>query len=721
MNKLNDYSEGCGNTSGRLKNTMLMRKNLILALTVCSALTAFGQTEVPEEKVTELNEVVVKGKNAWIEGDKYVFKPTKSEKNLATDATSLLRNMDTGIIYVDGSGNLKSRLGSGNVNIFINGEPADEMDLSTFWPQNALRVEYMYSSTDPKFRGMTNIVNFIMKEYVVGGLTKFQVDQQFPNNGEYQASSKVVYKKMTYNAIVDGGYSRDHISYREETENFDDVWYDGVHYDRITLQNNSDREVRRNNAFKAGLNARYRTDKVSITHSAQFQWDQNPGSYSTGSVNYSPEIIAAEYSRSDSKGRTLAPSLIGNYYFMLSPKWSIAASWALSHSHNNNRSTYEEQPLPPIDTLTRENAYSAMGNVWGQFLVNPKMSVSAWVEHLSGWYFTDYGGYTDSHQRQRSGRTSFYASWNYRPSPMWSFSLVGQATYRDWNVNHDSDWSEWRPGVTGYVSCTLNQSNSFNLSGGYQPQSLPSSARTDLILRQTELKWLQGNNDIHTPIFTYVNLGYYYMPSGVFSFYAGVNYTSQSSSSMVSYRPGGKDYDGVIGRYENAGRENRVFAQFSPSVKLFNGALRISLECLYDHIHYTKSSHDDINFFQISPGLSWMFGNNMIVLHYRDRSKAFANGGSQVNTNRGRLSLAYTFGKDNLNVFVQIDDILNKHSRNIVNEYNGPYSMYSTQFGIGRNISVQVTYTFDYGKKVSPGIDISTSDTSTTSVLGSGR
>ena len=116
-----------------------------------------------------------------------------------------------------------------------------------------------------------------------------------------------------------------------------------------------------------------------------------------------------------------------------------------------------------------------------------------------------------------------------------------------------------------------------------------------------------------------------------------------------------------------------------------------------------------------------MFGNNMIVLHYRDRSKAFANGGSQVNTNRGRLSLAYTFGKDNLNVFVQIDDILNKHSRNIVNEYNGPYSMYSTQFGIGRNISVQVTYTFDYGKKVSPGIDINTSDTSTTSVLGSGR
>ncbi len=67
-----------------------------------------------------------------------------------------------------------SRTG-GAVTIFINGNPADDTDLRTFWPQNAIRVEYIQNPDDPKFRGATNVVNFIMKEYTFGGLTKLDV------------------------------------------------------------------------------------------------------------------------------------------------------------------------------------------------------------------------------------------------------------------------------------------------------------------------------------------------------------------------------------------------------------------------------------------------------------------------------------------------------------------------------------------------------------------
>ena len=250
---------------------------------------------------------------------------------------------------------------------------------------------------------------------------------------------------------------------------------------------------------------------------------------------------------------------------------------------------------------------------------------------------------------------------------------------------------------------------------------MPNSSRTDLILRQTELKWIQGNIDIHTPIYSYVNIGYNFSLSNIFNLYAGVDFTSQSSSAMLSYASGGVDYDGVIARYENAGRENRVFAQFNPSVNLFGRALTINVECLYDHIHYTKSGHADINYFQISPGVSTRFGNNMLWLAYRDRSKKFANGGSQVLTNSGRLTLMYTFGCKNLNVSVTFDDILNQHSKVTVAEINGPYSMTSTRFGIGRSISAQLTYTFDYGKKVNPRIEIQESNSGVTSVLGSGK
>ncbi len=123
-----------------------------------------------DNKTTTLKELVVTGENAWFEGNKAVFVPRKNEKNLAIDAVSLIDNMGTPLLYVK-ENQIMSRTG-GAVTIFINGNPADDTDLRTFWPQNAIRVEYIQNPDDPKFRGATNVVNFIMKEYTFGGLTK---------------------------------------------------------------------------------------------------------------------------------------------------------------------------------------------------------------------------------------------------------------------------------------------------------------------------------------------------------------------------------------------------------------------------------------------------------------------------------------------------------------------------------------------------------------------
>ena len=54
------------------------------------------QTQEQEQKTTELEELVVKGENAWIENGKAVFIPQKSAKNLARDMASLIGRMNTG-------------------------------------------------------------------------------------------------------------------------------------------------------------------------------------------------------------------------------------------------------------------------------------------------------------------------------------------------------------------------------------------------------------------------------------------------------------------------------------------------------------------------------------------------------------------------------------------------------------------------------------------------
>ncbi len=273
---------------------------------------------VNAERTTTLAELVVTSDYAWVEGNKLIFVPRKNEKNLATDAISLIENMHIPVLYVE-QGGIKSRAG-GNVSIFINGIPADDMDLSTFWPKNAMRVEFMETSSDPRFAGKQNILNFIMKEYVAGGVTKLRGKQQFPNDGSYEASTKFVYKKMTYNAMFKGGYIRDHRSGSYISESYDDVWYDGNFYDRIDRIENSDDNANRSDNIYAGFNARYRTDNTILLHKVMLKWDRNPESFQNGESFYTPQLFDGNKLHSITNNRILSPAIAGNYDFILGQK-----------------------------------------------------------------------------------------------------------------------------------------------------------------------------------------------------------------------------------------------------------------------------------------------------------------------------------------------------------------------------------------------------------------
>lgn len=179
------------------------------------------KTEVDSVKMKELPVLSVKGENVWFEKGKAVFVPSRQDKNLSKNMTDLIEMMQTGVLYVEG-GMIKA--GGNKANIYINGVPVDNMDQATFWAKNALRVEYYPVSDDPRFGGKNNIVNFIMKEYKTGGLTRLDGSQTFPNTGSYTASSKLVYKDMTYNGMVRAGYNRDHSICTIGTENYLDVW-----------------------------------------------------------------------------------------------------------------------------------------------------------------------------------------------------------------------------------------------------------------------------------------------------------------------------------------------------------------------------------------------------------------------------------------------------------------------------------------------------------------
>lgn len=536
-----------------------------------------------EEKTTELQELIVKGENAWFEDGKAIFVPRKSAKNIASDMASLIEMMNTGMLRVK-QGEITTATGQ-QVNIFINGVPADGLDKATFWPKNALRVEFMESSNDPRFQGKQNILNFIMKEYVTGGLTKFSGYQKIPGGGGYSASSKLVWGKMTYQAIFKGSYDRDHQSGSERDENYSDVWYDGIHYDKISRVEESDQYTRNDNLY-GGFTARYRTQKWTINHGVGLQWTRNPGSGSHGLTHYNPDIINGNDVLSRYDGKNLSPSVWGNYN--ITGKWSGGLNWTFAHSHNNRASSYAEGNLDPILNSTSEDSYRYYVEGYGSVNFNKKIYLSLNVSNTFRTFDTRYSGSLLSTQDQRNNDTKITAGFWYRPVPKFIFAIYPQyvLSYRD--INHTLKSNQSAFGVNTKLWYTINSRNTLSFHTEYGQTVPPASDRNELLLRQTELKWIEGNPSLGFNNNYYFSLGYDFFPTSWMTLDLSATYTIYDKQVSITYRPGGTDYDGVIGSYRNGARFENLFINGTIGFSPFGGKLHIENELNYNYYRLKK-------------------------------------------------------------------------------------------------------------------------------------
>lgn len=221
--------------------------------------------ETDSVKYNTLQEVVVESEHSWIEGNKAIFIPTKKEKNLSKDPTTLVESMHIPTVIVAG-GQVQSYNGK-PVTFFINGVKADEIDMTAFLTKDVKRVEYIENPSDPTYETVPVAINLVVTQYEVGGITKLDLNQILPNRGMYRAASKLVYKSMTYGMLLNGGYSRNHDSYSRGEDTYSDITYNGTKYDEISRKYDS-HTVGRNDFMSASLNARW-TGKIGrMTHTA---------------------------------------------------------------------------------------------------------------------------------------------------------------------------------------------------------------------------------------------------------------------------------------------------------------------------------------------------------------------------------------------------------------------------------------------------------------------
>lgn len=165
------------------------RKYFLFILFITSYLCSLKAATTANDSIAvkNLDELVVTGDRMWISDGIVNIVPSKQEKKLSDSPASLIKAMH--LPFVQEKDGVVTSLSGEEVKFFINGEKADEIDIATFWPKHVKLVQYIDNPGDPTYEGAKHVINFSMREYEAGGVTRVRAFQRFPNNGIYTAAS----------------------------------------------------------------------------------------------------------------------------------------------------------------------------------------------------------------------------------------------------------------------------------------------------------------------------------------------------------------------------------------------------------------------------------------------------------------------------------------------------------------------------------------------------
>lgn len=661
-----------------------------------------------------LKEVVVRANDVLLENGKAVFIPTKQIKNVAQNISALIKALNTGLLTVD-DGKIKTINGE-SVSLYINGSAVDQMENATFWAKNVIKVEYIPISDDPQFQGRNNVINIVMKEYSSGGLTRFAANQDIPNNGMYNVASKLAYRKMMFNVLVKSEYNNNSLSGESAKEHYKDIWYNETPYKDITRTQNSSTKNRRNTMF-AGINARYTDKKFTATHLFTFNWDRVPELLVSGKAGFNPNIISGDNTLKSETAKYHSYSLKGNYLYKPDGKTWFMGIWRLSLGNNKSESSYQAGMMNSILNNVNENFHNGMLSLACGYSFSKKIYASFTIDDNFESYSTFYTGNENSHQKQFINSVNIIPYLYYKPISSLVIKTYPSLSLYSRKINDRHVSFQYMPGINLNANYTINTVSSLDFQASYTYSPTNPSFSNDLILRQTELKWIEGTPAIKTPNTYGLYLNYFVMPVKWLIVAASGTYNLTTQQTAIDYRAGGKEYDGVIGQYVNGLNEHYYSLDCNLSFRPLNGMLSLMAAASYYGTNVSSRGNNAI----LTPrfSASYNFGNWMLGTSINGPAKISTNCGTEIIKTDWNYDFEVRYGNGNLNFGVEFANIFGKYRYANTLLSGSSYSYNSKSWQRGRCIKLSLTYTFDYGKKIDKRIDISESGGKNTSVLGS--
>lgn len=682
-------------------------KKLLTLLFASFTLYSWAE-EVPDSTATTLDEIVVQGSTQRVVKYGVEYIPGKKVKKAAYDAKSLLLHMQIPQLRVSPVDNSINTSAGDGVDIFIEYVPATAQDAQALRPEDVLRVEVLEYPQDPRFNSAAHVVNFIMQHYEWGGYTKMTAFASMLNDESVEGSvyQKFAYKKWIFDASASASGSWKH-KYRDyKHEVFRDFDFDGRHYDEVSRISSTDGFKGRSNSQSASLRAAYQGTGSYISHTVSFSRNGVPEIRRNSTVGFSDGILPSTEAVSDDPNQSINVAAEGNYRFFLPKDNFLNAIWSFSHSGNRQSSFYRLGEESPIINANREKSYSPQITVYYSKDMGHDNTLRTMLSSYAQIYKTDYSGSYDGTQKLLSSESMLFLEYMHN----WSFGLslysrVG-VSYVLGRLNGTNIMNEWNPRLGLDLQYKINSKNNLSLEARWNNSHPQVNFTNTALVQSNELLWIQGNPDMKNTYGPTLKLSYSLIPTNAFSLSAAMGY--EKTVNMPTYRfytlPG---HDGIIRTFSDENNEQGLSASVSATLRLLNNSLLIYASGwvrrgICTGIHPMRATS-----FSGLANATYYLSNASVTLFYQAPDKHVINTSGYVHRRRCAYGIMATYALGDFNVNVFFRNWFSKgRAYRTYDSHNYSSSEWDWTGWLDRSISLTLSYTFPYGKKLSRNEDL---------------
>jgi hypothetical protein len=645
------------------------------------------------EKGKELEGVTVTGKGLIRGLDVVSYIPNKRQVNSSNSGVGLLSSLMIPQLDVDRISGSIASFDKRTVSIYIDGRETGISEVSDLRPKDIQRVEFHQNPTG-KYSGKQLVLNFITRKYDYGGYVDIRTDTRFLyRNGSYQATVSVDRKKMNYTFSGGSGFSIDKGIKSENEEYY-------AFSNPFNKTSESVTDKMKNYSDYGYMKVKYKDNKTFFYFIGGFNWNNTPTYTTTANLNYTPTVDNAKEARSESSSKSVAPMA---YFFLQKnlPKMQfLIGTLGLNYNRNKYNRMYNENMLNNyylIESNANEDKYKIDFRLqyYKYFKHSNNFSLLLWS--LSNFSKTDYKGTYSNVQNLFDSGTQLYPTYSQTFFNRLNVSLQLGASlnyYRVKDFDHKC-YLHFRPRIN--LSYAVNDFSSLYFQFSIGSTSPELSKYNSAVQQVDRFMQLKGNPNLkdcsiyegHFSYSVYVKN----WSSSLYTSYYGVTNVSKST-----YYPSDSM---IIHTYLNDGNFHMATYGISNSFNLLNNSLRLQFNVSFRQMIMNGNISAHTNYYSLSGKVSYYIGNFSFEANYMSPSKSL-NTVPFMEKHRENYGLLATYGYKGLYMEIGAKNIFQK---NVYEKDWFDFSQYryctrNYSDAIGRQIYVELSYSFDFGRKI---------------------